>query len=93
MRKALAICGVVAVLAIFAGSAQADWGCRYGYQPGIRSHSSYFHFSYGVRPHYHWHDTSHWDYHPTQIVPHGNHYHVVPGHYHWHQDGHWDRHW
>ena len=39
-----------------------------------------------------WHDTSHWDYHPPQLVPHGNHFHVQPGHYDWHQDGHWDHH-
>jgi hypothetical protein len=38
-----------------------------------------------------WHDTSHWDYHPAQIVPHGNHFHYVPGHYDYHQTGHW--HW
>ena len=36
-----------------------------------------------------WHDTSHYDYHPTTVVPHGNHYHVVPGHYDYHQSGHW----
>jgi hypothetical protein len=38
-----------------------------------------------------WHDTSHWDYHPAQVVPHGNHLHIVPGHYDYHQTGHW--HW
>lgn len=36
-----------------------------------------------------WHDTSHYDYHPTTVVPHGNHYHVIPGHYDYHQTGHW----
>jgi hypothetical protein len=37
-----------------------------------------------------WHDTSHWDYHPTEYVPHGNHLHAIPGHYDWHQAGHVD---
>jgi len=36
-----------------------------------------------------WHDTSHYDYHPTQVIPHRNHYHVVPGHYDYHRSGHW----
>lgn len=35
-----------------------------------------------------WHDTSHWDYHPTTLQQHGNHFHVQPGHYDWHQTGH-----
>ena len=30
----------------------------------------------------------HYDYHPTTVVPHGNHYHVQPGHYDYHQSGH-----
>lgn len=42
--------------------------------------------------HYDWHDTSHWDYHPPSLVPHGNHYDFVPGHYDYHRTGHWDRH-
>ena len=44
------------------------------------------------RPHLDWHDTTHWDYHPGYVVPHGNHYDYVPGHYHLHRDGHWDLH-
>jgi hypothetical protein len=36
-----------------------------------------------------YHDTSHYDYHPTRVVPHGNHYDVIPGHYHYHRTGHW----
>lgn len=36
-----------------------------------------------------YHNTSHYDYHPTQIVPRGNHTHYVPGHYDLHQTGHW----
>ena len=36
-----------------------------------------------------WHDTSHYDYHPTTVVPHGDHYDVIPGHYDYHRTGHW----
>lgn len=36
-----------------------------------------------------YHDTSHYDYHPSQVVPHGNHYDVIPGHYDFHRTGHW----
>ena len=42
--------------------------------------------------HGHWHDTSHYDYHPGGFQRHGNHYHYVPGHYDFHRDGHWDYH-
>lgn len=42
---------------------------------------------YQSRPTYH--DTSHYDYHPTSIQRHRNHYHVVPGHYDLHRTGHW----
>lgn len=96
----------LALFVMTTGDARADhWGCnsRYGYNyaPQSRYYSAP---SYGYnnfnRSYYgghgnlggsHWHDTSHWDYHPTQIVPHGNHYHVQPGHYDYHQTGHWDR--
>jgi hypothetical protein len=40
-----------------------------------------------------WHDTSHYDYHPGEVVRHRNHYHYVPGHYDYHQDGHFDHGW
>lgn len=59
----------------------------FGYYSG-RSYGS----SYGscYRPSPVWHDTSHYDYHPTQVVPHRDHYHVIPGHYDYHRSGHWD---
>ncbi len=95
MKKAVALCAVVAVLAIFAGSAQAQCGYGYGgYGYGGYSYGAgAYNYGFVGRPHYHWHDTSHWDYHPTRIVPHGNHFHVQPGHFHYHNTGHWDRHW
>jgi hypothetical protein len=36
-----------------------------------------------------YHDTTHLDYHPPQLIPHGNHYDVQPGHYDVHRTGHW----
>jgi hypothetical protein len=42
--------------------------------------------------HHHWHDTSHYDYHPGELVRHRNHYHYVPGHYDFHETGHYDYH-
>lgn len=52
------------------------------------------HYGYGGGvAHRTWHDTSHYDYHPPTLVPHRNHYHVIPGHYDLHQTGHWDTHY
>ncbi len=45
--------------------------------------------SYWSRPSYH--NTSHYDYHPTEVRVHRNHLHVSPGHYDYHRSGHWDR--
>jgi hypothetical protein len=36
-----------------------------------------------------YHDTTHYDYHPSTVYRHGNHYHVQPGHYDLHRSGHW----
>ncbi|HEX6987798.1 MAG TPA: hypothetical protein VF170_20625 [Planctomycetaceae bacterium] len=58
-------------------------GSRYDGYRGARRFSSP-HAGYRT-----WHDTSHYDYHPTTVVPHGNHYDVIPGHYHYHRSGHW----
>jgi hypothetical protein len=46
--------------------------------------------SWGWEGDHTWHNTSHWDYHPTEIRRHGDHYHVTPGHYDWHETGHID---
>ncbi|WP_145061965.1 hypothetical protein [Adhaeretor mobilis] len=55
---------------------------------------SYYSASRGhvARPHYDYHDTSHYDWHPTEVRRHGNHYDVQPGHWDFHREGHWDRH-
>ncbi len=84
-------CAAVAVLTLFAGSASANHG-YYG-QSFNQSHASSGYGFVQPQPHAHWHNTSHYDYHPAQIVPHGNHFHVQPGHYDRHQTGHFDYHW
>jgi hypothetical protein len=86
-----------------ASEAQAQYGCYgygggYGYGGiGIRVGSHYP--SYRVPANYgsrysayrrgNYHDTSHLDYHPTEIRRHGSHFHVQPGHYDIHRTGHW----
>jgi len=60
----------------FHGGVSHTIGYRGFYQPYVPSHT--------------WHDTSHWDYHPTEYRWHGNHWDVQPGHYDWHQEGHVD---
>ncbi len=32
---------------------------------------------------------SHYDYRPIQVIPHRDHYHVIPGHYDYHRTGYW----
>ena len=64
-------------------------GCGYGNYP----YTTYYGGGYGggwgggraV-----WHDTTHLDYHPAELIRHRNHYHYQPGHYDVHEDGHWD---
>ena len=92
MKKLITICAAVAALALFAGNVQANHG-MYG-NSGFHQHSI-SHNQGLVQPqlHSHWHNTSHYDYHPATVVPHGNHLHVNPGHYDRHQTGHYDRHW
>jgi hypothetical protein len=66
----------------YSGSRYYDSGSRYdrGWNDGWNRSSSRGRV---------WHDTSHYDYHPTTVVPHGDHYHVQPGHYDYHRTGHW----
>jgi hypothetical protein len=62
-------------------------------------HGHYGHRSYGHYPsyprggwaaQYHsgFYGRGHYDYHPTEVIRHGHHYHVVPGHYDYHRGGH-----
>ncbi len=91
MKTLIASCAVVAAFALFAGSVQAD--CHYGHGGYSYAAPSYHVQPYVVQPHLHFHDTSHWDYIPPQIVNHGCHQHVIPGRWVFHQDGHYDLHW
>ena len=64
-------------------SGYGNYNSGYGYS-GVRSsgYRGYSNNSYGG------YGGGHYDYHPTTVVPHGNHYDVVPGHYHYHQGSH-----
>ena len=107
MKRFLYVGAVLAgLIGLGASAAEAQHG--YGYRDGgygprysTRSHQGFggeFRGqSYGwgrnsYRPHSHYHDTSHYDYHPATIQRHRDHYHVTPSHYDYHQSGHWDRH-
>lgn len=59
------------------------------YGGGGFGYNNYNYNSYYRAPVYH--DTTHYDFHPGGYVPHGNHYHYVPGHYDLHRTGHY--HW
>lgn len=88
--KLLTIAAATVALGVFAAlpnTASAQWGGnpQWGGGYGWNSYNSGWNQRYQPRR---WHDTSHWDYHPTTVVPHGDHLHVVPGHYDWHQTGH-----
>lgn len=67
----------------FGGSWNGGYGGYGGYNRGYGGNGGYGY----TQPR--WHDTSHYDYHPAQVVPHGNHYHVIPGHYDYHRTGHY----
>ncbi len=49
------------------------------------SYNSFYGGGYYGGGHYNY---PHYDYHPTTVVPHGNHYHVIPGHYDFHYGHH-----
>lgn len=68
---------------------RGGYGGYNGYQYGLGNYGYGHNHGYGYRPPV-WHDTSHYDYHPGGLVPHGNHYHYIPGHYDYHRTGHWD---
>lgn len=84
------------------GISTGNYGYRTSvHQRGYYPHSGYNSF-YGARNHgignhrgghyghgRSFHDTTHLDYHPTEVIRHGNHYDVQPGHYDVHRTGHW----
>ena len=71
----------------------------YGYNRGYSSrgfgynHGYYNRSFYGGgfgRSHY---GGGHYHYNPPVVVPHGNHYHVIPGDRDFHRGGHYGHHW
>lgn len=71
-------------------------GYGYGNQFNQRSYG-YQQPNYGQQQNYGnqhrtYHDTSHYDYHPTTVTRHRNHLHVQRGHYDLHRSGHFDTH-
>lgn len=82
------------------GNYRGYGGYGYGYSGFARPVTAYGgHIHHNVNPwvnpgngHYHWHDTSHLHYQPGGFVPHGNHYHYVPGRTYLHRTGHYDLH-
>lgn len=103
-RLLLGVAAFAGLLAVTGSTAQAQWGHdsyhygagSYGMPKGYGfGHTNPYSYgwqsgcgSWGYSPRI-WHDTTHYDYHPTTIVPHGNHFHIQPGHYHLHRSGHW----
>ncbi|MEZ6056900.1 MAG: hypothetical protein R3C01_09350 [Planctomycetaceae bacterium] len=53
---------------------------------GVSNYNSYYRTSSIQYPTY---NTGHYDYYPTQVVPHGNHYDVIPAHSHYHVGPHY----
>lgn len=65
-----------------------NFGYRSYYGPSYRS--AYGHGSViRYQPHY---SRGHYDYHPTEVYRHGNHFHVQPGHYDYYPSGHHGHH-
>lgn len=69
------------------------YGNNYGYQQnyGYRQNYGYNGFGWGSGldqgGYGHGRSQGHYDYRPTTVAPHGNHYDVVPGHYDYHYTG------
>lgn len=96
--KTLLLATAAALALTFAGGEAAQAG-GFGYGYGSSSFYGGGHVHHDVNPwihpghgHYHWHDTSHYDYIPGRWVRHGCHSHYVPGRWVLHQDGHFDLH-
>ncbi|MGD9856266.1 MAG: hypothetical protein AB7U20_15080 [Planctomycetaceae bacterium] len=79
--------GVHVQIGGYGGFGRSGYYGGHGIYSGQRIYGGY---GYGYRNPVIWHDTSHFDYHPGQYVPHGNHFHYQPGHYDFHQTGHFD---
>ena len=69
----------------YAPGLSARYGGYGGYGVGLSVGGPNFGFSYNSAPRIY--PQPHWDYHPTTLRRHGNHYHVIPGHYDLHVPG------
>ncbi len=96
---------VAGVSSVSEAGSRFGYSHRYGYAPGHNHFGrSYNYQPWGYGGGYghgygggfggygggYYHDTSHYDYHPTTVYRHGNHLHVQPGHFDFHRTGHWD---
>jgi hypothetical protein len=94
--KVLTLSAMAAVgLLVFQVQANAGGAFHHhGHHHGRHVSPSYYHghhhsgYRGGLWNRSYYHDTSHYDYVPPRIIPHGNHIHVQPGGYYWHQTGH-----
>ncbi len=76
-------------IAISFGRGHRGYGGGYGYGSYRMPYPGGIYSSrYGGRGGF-YHDTTHLDWHPTEVRRHGNHLHVQPGHYDVHHTGHW----
>ncbi len=69
-----------------------DIGSPHGhYGRGYYGHprSQYYRGAWGAGYHSGLHGRGHLHYYPPQVVPHYDHYDVIPGHYHYHRGGHY----
>ncbi len=75
----------------FGSNAGYGYNNGYGYNRGYSQnyYGGYGGYGYNRSPRV-YHDTSHYDYHPGQVVRHRNHLHSQPGHYDFHRSGHVD---
>jgi len=98
MKKWLILAGLV--LGTFSATDAKAQGFGGNYRPGYGATVPYYNFNYNGWGHsggfyqygaMRFHDTSHFDYAPPVLYPHGNHYHYIPGHYDYHQKGYWSR--
>jgi hypothetical protein len=105
MKRLLMLGLIFPALATFGVSTDAGWRNqgRRGWHGGAsqisrqirdryvsRSRSFGFRECHSPPVHATWHDTSHYNYHPGEYVPHGNHLDYIRGDFALHRTGHWD---
>jgi hypothetical protein len=71
---------------------QSNFSSRYRSVPSYHNYRVQSYRPSYQRGHYDYHDTSHFDYIPSRVVRHGNHYDYQPARYQFHRTGHYDYH-